>query len=623
MWALIKCECLRFRQWALGMAALHLLLLGNLYIGGALRASDVAIAFSGAILYALLGLIFGLLQVGSYRSASQWAYLVHRPLPPACIWLSLVSAAALLILGVIVAPLYLVILGMDLGSALTMDLRFYLLPLYLYGLVFACYLCGTFILLSSSRAALFVLALPALFMTRDAGLWIFLPQLAAVGLLLWLNRCAFKPDRQAHPASLAALLPTALAIQWGLYCALHVASSLGYEMGLMAIKHHPNYNPAPNTRAGFRSMPSAAAMQYAFADSAGPMLKRELGLAEIHRIGPRIGPAWNHLPFAQQLPFADRGNILIDRERSIEWHFSHDQMLFKGINSRSGADSGWMGSSGTIYPSAAGIPAAEYFGEIPLIVDDTSLVTRHALYSADFDNRHLALRHALQGDEEYRSLLREGKTAAVLSDRKLYFFDAYEARNGRGLLQPEVVVPLPRGLDNLNWIYVAELADGFALTFFYGTHLREGWDPALLVSGLLPLGGDFNLVTSRELDPVYPTWFTYQQYLISPLFAYVGKATWSAIEPHGEGSVSPQRLLSRPLPGGVRGGMLLTALLCALATALLSRRIPLSRRGRASWILCNALTGLPGLLSFLFLTDRCQAGDPALRAKVAGEAQPA
>lgn len=620
MWALIKCECLRFRKWALGMAALHLLLLGNLYIGGSLQASDVAIAFSGAILYALLGLIFGLLQVGGYRRASQWAFLVHRPLAPARIWLSLVGAAALLVLGVIAAPLYLVILGMDLGSALTMDLRFYLLPLYLFGLVFACYLCGTFILLSSARAALFVLALPALFMTREAGLWIFLPQLAVIGLLLWLNHCAFKPDRQAHPRSLAALLPTALAIQWGLYCALHVAISLGYQMGLMAVKQHPNYNPAPDTRAGFRSMASEAAMQYAFADSAEPMLKRELGIAEIHG----IRPAWNHLPFAQQLPFADRGNILIDRERNTEWHFSHDRMLFKGINSRSGADSGWMGVSGTVYPSAAGLPAEEYFGEIPLIVDDTSLVTRRALYSADFDNRHLVLRHSLQGDEEYRSgLLLEGKTAAVLSDRGLYFFDAYEARNGQGLLQPEAVVPLPRGLDNFHWVHIAELADGFALTFFYGTSRREGWDPALLVSGLLPLAeGSFNTVTSRDLDPVYPTWFTYKQYLISPLFAYLGKATWSAIEPHAEDSVSLGRLLSRPLPGGVRGGMLMTALLCALATALLSRHTSLSKRGRAGWILCNALTGLPGLLSFLFLTDR-HHGNTVFKADAAGEAQPA
>ncbi|SDJ60995.1 hypothetical protein [Microbulbifer yueqingensis] len=618
MWNLIKCECLRFRKWALGLTALHLLLLGYLYIGGALRPSEPGIAYSAAILYALVGLAFGLVQVGGYRRPSQWVFLVHRPLAPARIWLSLVAAALLLITIAIVAPLYLVLLGVDFGSAQDFDLRFYLLPPYLFGLVFSFYLCGTFVLLSSSRAALLVLALPALFLTREAGLWIFLPQLAVIGLLLWLNRCAFKPDQKAQPKSAAALVPTALAIQWGLYYTLYAVASLTFQFGQMALNQHPNSNPVPDTPHSIVGMEDTAAMQYAFGENEAPLLKRELAIAEVHR----AYAGWNHFPFPQQLPFADRGGYLLDKARNVQWHFSHDRMLFKGINSRSGADAGWMGRSGRIYPSTDGMAADEYFREIPLVVDETTLVTPRELYRADFDSRRLELLHALENDEEYRSGPQlEGKMAVAISNRNLYFFDAFSLRNGHELLQPDATVALPGSIDNLHSIYVAELADGYAVSFLYGTYERQGWSPALLVSGLLPLGGEFSDTSTRPLQPSFSDWFIYKQYLISPLLAYLSKATWSAIEPRHEGSVSLHTLLSRPIPVQVRTAMLVSALLCALLTALLSRRTQLESRGRAIWITCNAFTGIPGLLTFLCLSEWREADRDQAAAEVAQRAQ--
>ncbi|WP_346836988.1 hypothetical protein [Microbulbifer sp. SAOS-129_SWC] len=607
MWNLIRCECLRFRKWALGLAALHLLLLGYLYINGALQPSDSDIANSAAILYALLGLGFGLVQIGGYRRPSQWVFLMHRPLAPARIWLALVAGALTLLSVAIIAPLYLTLLGADLSGAQDLDLRVYLLPLFLFGLAFCGYLCGTFILLSSSRVALVVLALPTLFMTREAGLWIFIPQLAVTGLLLWLNRCAFKPDRQARLKSPTALVPTALAIQWGLYCALYIATSLGYQFGLMAIRQHPNYNPAPDTTRAITAMADSAAMQYAFGNQAPPMLEQELAIAAVHRAAPQ----WNHFPFHQQLPFADTDHFLFDKARNIRWHFSHDRMLFKGINVRSGADAGWMGRRGAVYPFSQNLASGEYFRGIPQILDSTTLVMPRAIYRVDFDNRRLEMRYSLEPQEHFRSGIQvEGKMAIAFSDRKLYFFDAFDVQNGHGPLQADAVVPLPQTRVNLRWVYAAELADGFALTFVCGNYGREGWDPAspaYLISGLLPLGGEFAVTRTRTLQPIYPLWFRYKEYLISPLFAYLNRATRSAIEPQSENSVALQELIARPLPQKISTAMLVMALFCALITALLARRTRLSLPGRAAWILCNALTGLPGLLSFLFLTDRHSA----------------
>lgn len=623
MWNLIKCECLRFRKWALGLTALHLLLLGYLTIGGALQPSDPGIAYSAAILYALVGLSFGLVQIAGYRRPSQWVFLMHRPLAPARIWLSLVAAALLLIAIAIVAPLYLVLLGVDLGSAQDFDLRFYLLPPYLSGLVLCCYLCGTFILLSSSRAALAILALPALFMTRDVGLWIFLPQVAVIGLLFWLNCCAFKPDRQAHPKSPTTLVPTALAIQWGLYCVLYIAISFGYQFGLMAIRQHPNYNPAPDTPKAISAMNDAAAIQYAFGDNSTSVLKKELAIAEVHRAYPQ----WNHFPFNQQLPFADANRFLFDEADNIQWQFNHDRMLFKGLNIRSGADAGWMGRSGTVYPYPDGLATGEYFREIPQIVDDAILVTPGEIYRADFDNQRLELRHKLESNERYRSGIQvQGKMAVAFSDRNLYFFDPFDVQHGHGLLQADAIVPLPQTDVNFRWVYTAELADAFALTFVYGNYGREGWDPTqsvYLISGLLPLGEEFSASNVRKLNQIYPLWFSYKQYLISPFFAYLNKATRSAIEPHSENSVTVAELLTRPLPKEISTALLALALLCALATAVLSRRSQLSAHGRTAWIICNAATGLPGLLGFLFLTDRRQREETTAIAAETGGVQTA
>ena len=82
---LIKSELTQFRGWALALAGVHLVALGFMARVVDLAQQPLVVHWVIGGLYALVGLLFGLYQLGSYRKPSQWLNLLHRPMPPHCV----------------------------------------------------------------------------------------------------------------------------------------------------------------------------------------------------------------------------------------------------------------------------------------------------------------------------------------------------------------------------------------------------------------------------------------------------------------------------------------------------------------------------------------------------------
>ena len=633
---LLKAEIVRFSPLAIAFAVAHLAMLRLSMTLTPLFAQEAGKISVGLLSYFLLGAIFGLYQMRTYRQSHLWAWLVNRPLEPRQIFFALAGAAAALAGLVVVAPIFLMTIYTDFLSAQWVDGRHYLMMPFLFAVVMFAYFLGAFIATSPRRAAFLVAGLASFFITREAmGQWVFLPLTIAVAWLGYLAFGAFRPDLDAPEKRrlplLATVLPVAYALFWLIVGGLALTRSLGiifYEHGPTGLSTfawndywdeghlpHVNYQNESDTMAhGLRLGDSERAQ----------LFLRQIDLADVYE---PWGPRLTRYPRRHQPFFNDHRHELVDQENEVYWTFSHDHMLFSGRHLRTGQNAGWMGADGSVALSVGDLAA---FPEVPYVIDSTWLVFPRQIFEIDFKRQRLDLRFEVHepGEQIAMPFSVHRSFVVAMSNQRLYLFDPRRLELENGLLEPLTSYDLPGQDRNLERLQIAEMIDSYLVSFVYGAQSFRDFHPARQIVVELPIDSTSSsaapaIIADVPLAAGFPDWFRRRGFILSPVLRHAHDLVWTAIGPQREERVSLGEILSRPVPTGIAAAAALLTALSLLITGWLLGRRRLAPSERRFWFLTTLVLGLPGMLACTLLTVReesaeVEAVEPSPRALTLG-----
>ncbi|HEX4954661.1 MAG TPA: hypothetical protein VF017_14815 [Thermoanaerobaculia bacterium] len=624
MRALIASELIRYRPLAVGVALAHLVVLRLAATLSPLFAPDLAKLGLALLVYAALGLALGLFQLGSARRPGQWTFLIHRPLSPGRIFGALTAAGLLLLAGVVALPLLAMTLWFDLATPQWVDGRHYPLGLYAWGIAAGCYLLGAFVALARSRAAFLAGVLVLFFLTREApGLSVFVPLLLVLAWLGLLARAAFKPDLGTPLSRPGAVVASALPIGYALFrgcaAAVLVASSLGTSVAEKGIGGFSSfawndYFPA-GTKDHVDYLDERSALEHGLAAAdADPALaerrrhlRAQLPLASVLELPPRGIERWAE---RHQLMLGDGRHDLYDDETGVRWSFQHAPMLFQGLDGRTGEAVGWLGLAGPVPGPVASVPAGQRFPEVPYTDGERLVFTRNKIWQVDFTRAAVDLRFELPPGETLRTPVAAAETFVVAaSDRTLYFFEPRDLKRPGVRVEPSVRVALPAEARHIARTLVAELVDGYLVTFVLGRQSEQDRHRAEQVVVEVGFDGRHEVVARRPLGQGFPAWHRHRGFWLSPFFQTAHDLAWTAIAPRRDARVTLGEMAANPPPSGVLALAGLVALVSAAGTGWAAKRRGLAPRQRLAWTAGALLLGLPGLLAFLALTAKDEALD--------------
>jgi len=584
---LIKAELLRFRVWAIAAALLHAATLGFFTRVVDPLQQPLFVYQVVASVYVVLGLLLGLHQIGGYRRPNTWLHLLHRPLPAARIALALATASGLLLTVVIALPL-LLMLAMQAGfSARVVDTRHLWLPLAAGLLGCIGWLGGAYALLAPRRYSVLVFALPAVFLLGDAS------GIAAIGVqwlvLIWLLGllvAAFKPDLSAPPRAGIAELATAVPVTLGIYL-LALLASMGYQIIWIALGSHPlNSTPPAGGFIETSRMRGDALLQAGLLqsrDDSAEVWSEQVELSEVVSLIAEFDafPKRDELTNPAPLEFDDD-------ERRVRWIFSHDRMLFSGVNLADRKHAGVLGSGSAETPLL--LP--------PLPLDGERVLTSNTLYAYDSELQQLNPRIALPPSETFAAPPAPlGAALLVLSDRALYFYDrrAFSERSDLQISRARLALPAPIG--SLERIDLIELLDGHLVSLVYGRAGVDGPFDAWQTLWQLAADGSAHEIARRELKPDFPLALRHYGWWLSPaLHSLRARASQLFAQPDPMRAHEP---VSRPVAiYTLAAALMLLALVVAIA---LSRRMPMSKAHQLVWCGACLIVGLPALLALWLL----------------------
>lgn len=608
-------ELRRFRRAALIFGAVHLLL--QLLVGrtqNVLEMNSVAHVF-GMGLFMLCGLALGLYQFGVYRQPGRWIWLLHRPMPPVRIFGAVGGASVLLIVLAVGLPALVALLCTERYTARVVDLRHYALVAHLVLLTVIGWLAGATIILSRSRMAFSVLALPLVMLSYLAsGFAMLVPALACIAILMVVAYASFKPDRLAPPAGWGMTIATALPLQLGLYCALSLVSMMLYMAALTATGMNPSSRPALNPD-GIYALAHKNSRQ---ALDDGLALSNDPRVPQWREALPRRQPTFI-MPLGRQYPVRDQASNLdkvswSDRDRSIVWTFSHDAMRFHGRDAQTGEDRGWFGLHGA--------NDTQPFPAVPVMPREDWIVTPQQLYSIDAGTQTTHQLLGLSGSEMLLAPVRRvpGLLDFSLTNQRLIAHPSTANGDGTGLLPIAWSIALPGPASDLDRVDVANLKEGTLLSFNFGHSMAAGARGSTQTVMFVAPDGKAELISQRVLTHDYPALYEHVEWWSSPLLC---AATSLRNIAYDKGLVPDQgdtwrtAELRKPRPPVAIAAALLLAVLSGLGAHRWLRATTLPARGKVAWIVACVLIGLPALFSLVALQPR------PVRQKQAAAARPA
>ncbi|MGH8075926.1 MAG: hypothetical protein ACREPE_01185 [Lysobacter sp.] len=605
MWDLFKAEVLRFRGWAIAFAVVHLLVLGFLT-----RVIDLAqqplmqVYLIFGCVYALIGLLLGLYQMGGYRRPNAWLNLLHRPLPHWQVAVALFGAGAALLAVAILLPMVVVATWQEVMTARVVDTRHLLLVLSALLVALCGYLAGGCTMLGNKRySACALVFLLLLFFSNATGLGAIAVQLLVLVWLATMIVFAFKPDLAEPPRRAAGVIATAAPLQMGLWFLLLLVGFGGEFVWIMQ-GSHPNNLPTPipgsSKEADNAEGKDLIVMGLAGStDAEAPLWREQAAISEVFTTGPSMGVVSTRNELTNIVPME-----FDDEIRRVRWVFSHDSMRFEGYSLANFHPAGTLGVEGD-----------NAFPTPPLPGPDSTLISSGTVYQYDSDAKLVLPRARLPAGEIVTGFAMIGERVALLSDRALYFYDGRELQTGDAVLTPRQRVPLPGKTGNLQRIDMMELLDGYLMSFTFSrwSHNGDGapYQQVLRVDG----PGRVTSVGRRELTHDGGVVYIYNSWYPSPVLYAVQKAAVNLFAGY-----APSRDVDRPpVP---RGAVMIAGVLMLLSlvgSIWYLRRTALSMPARISWIIACGLIGLPALLSlWLLYPEREQLDDvPLAQAAVA------
>lgn len=599
MWSLFKVECLRFRTLALIAAGVHVCALG--FGTRLIDLAQLSLLSDRALggVYALAGALLGVYQMGGYRRGSQWITLLHRPVAPARIALTLCAAAGVVLLGAVLLPAVLLATWQQGTTARVVDLRHWLLPGSAWLIAMAGYLAGAFWALRGLRTALAAVALLAWLAWADAtGPAMLAIELVVVAWLLALVLGAFKPDVEATPRGPLASALLALPLSAGAYLIL-MLMLFGFEFLWIAQGSHPLNStvPPPGGHTEVERMDARARMRLALREATPPDLERleaavtaskPQGLA----VRLREWPQRNAMANAAPLQFEDA-------ERRTRWTFSHDSMRLHGEQLLDGRAAGTLG----VGPRGQAFPAvAVPIGQLPgLPGEDTVLLAGDTLYRYESARERVVPLVRVRAGESITGAGRVGERWVLLSDQALSVFRASPAAGGGTLVAPPARVAFPDSNRRLSSLDMVALNDGMLVSLVYSelAHTEDGAQPRRVLLQVFDDGRPA-VIHAKALSFDYPALHRYRSWWPSPVLHTALERAQRLLAP-----TSPQpapRPAPIPVPVMVLAGCLMLA--SAVLATYRTQRVGMGKRARLGWIAFCALFGLPGLAAVLLMKPR-------------------
>jgi hypothetical protein len=591
-------ELRRFRNSALiyGVATLLLLvLLGQLM---ELATAEIEVHLGLLLLAMLSGLGLAVAQFVSYRQSSRWIWLLHRPLHRARILGAIMLASMTLIALALALPLFVVLASQMHFTRHVIDVRHVVGAAFLASSALSAWLAGAYIVLHRSRWAFVILVLPILLTMHQAAAGTVLALSVICNVLLaGLVYTVFRPNRFTGDDAVATA-GSAIPLQVGFYLALLWGGSTLFQMGLMLVGAHPlssdHVQPGSYTEtARFNPRETLLAGLAGSHDARAPAWR--VALAE-RRNAARVGPTMRQFAVRDMITNA-RQLRFFDGDEG-QWTFSHDRMLYKGLQTRTRASLGWFGSGG---PGDL-IP----FDSQPRTLRDNRgfsyLTNAHDIYQLAEQGRRLRhLLHVNGAEQLGGGIATLGQHTAVLTNRRLAILGS-----GAGQLSVEADLALPRPFGDLQAVDMAQVADGLLVSFAYGSRQNDGVAGSPQLVYLVAPGGQVQEVAQRELGHDFPLLFEHKDWWLSPaLHALVGLPDIlidkGMVPDYGADRFAP---LLRARPPAVWAAAIVLALLSGAGAVWWTRRVRMPARARVAWRLACLLLGAPALLSLMVLCPR-------------------
>lgn len=603
---LFKGELLRFRNWVIAAAAIHVAGLGFMARLVDLAQQPKLVYQVFGMVYAVAGALLGLYQMGTYRRANHWLNLLHRPLHRLRIAAALCGAGGVLLAVAVALPILAIAAYQEALTARVVDARHWLLPVA--ALLIACcgYLAGAYAVLANRRWSAAAALLPAAFMfTQAAGVAALVVQALVLLVLAVLVGIAFKPQLDEPPRRPLSVAATALPVQVGVYFLLWMLG-IGYEIGLTAIGRHPLNGGQPAADGYIQSgrMEPKERLLAGLASSRdpdAPLWREQVALSDVFVLYPL-----RDLPTRGQLTGTMQPLEFDETRRPVTWVFSHDRMRFVGRGSLDGRPRGELGVGEGNAPFAG--PAMPVGGGY--------LATPSVAYQYDEDQQRVFPRVRLPAGEVFATPPEAaGENVVVLSNRALYVYPGREAANTLDVLEPVLRMPLPAPVGKLGSAELIELLDGYLVAFDYTNGAWAGeavpYQQVVRIDG----AGRVHDVARRNLSFDLPLAYTMRNWWLSPVLRELClslQGAFAAPNPLDAGTIPPP-----PRNIALLAGVL--SVLSLLGAIVLTRRRAFPPLVRWTWVLACGAIGLPALASLWLLypaAGRAAAGATA-RARAA------
>jgi hypothetical protein len=597
---LLRSEWRRFRRLSLIVALFHgvaLLLMSRAFDVPQMGYEDQAAMLA---VYMLLGLVLAVLQVGSYRQTSRWLWLIHRPLPPSQIFAALAFSALAQLSVAILAPLVVFLVATHAFTNQVVDSRHYVALVVVLAFAMMAWLAGAHASTSRSKAAVAVLLAPLMLALHLASVWwLLVPVLLCVAWLAFIARHGFRADRAAPIVRHTVLLLTALPLQLGFFLLVFQLSKTGVAVVDLLGRSNTgrtvlSTDSDVDVNAMVRNIHVGTLTKglEKSRDSRVAAWREQLPLLEMIELNPDI----DRFPVRNQL-----GNVARpwwDDQRNIKWTFSHDRMLFRGRDGRTGASRGWWGTQG--------IGGDTPYAEVPAFG-----MTRDVLYAIDQDTQRQHQLVRLPAGEWFvaRPVKALDRTLLQTNRRVLAYRANREALSQFAPPELDWQISLVKDAPIPGSVIVAELLDGWLVSLYYYDgrefdgfeSLINAWqqvyhiDPdgkATIVGERRNVHGE-NITVGSVAVPVASWWVSPPLYALAhtPDLLNTGMTKLPRFEP------LPDVPLFYPLA--------ISLMLISLAAGYMWLRGAQVRPSRRRlWLVSCALIGVPALLSMVCLEPR-------------------
>ncbi len=587
---LFKGELLRFRLWAAVAGFINLVVLAFLSRMVDMAQQPIFVYQVFGAVYAAVGILLGLYQMGSYRKPNQWLNLLHRPLHRLRIAGALSGASIVLLLEAVAIPIVLVCLYQETMTARVVDARHWLLPVAGWLIAVSGYLAGAYAMVANRRYSFAAFLLPNLFLYAQAsGVAMLGVQLVVIAFLATMLAIAFKPDPAAPSRNPLAVLAVALPVQLGAYFLVWMLG-FGVELLWTASGTHPLNMPTP-PKGGYIEADRAEGKDMLLLgignsrDPEAALWREQIALSDVYTRYPlRNLPVQGSMTNLSPLELGDDENNL--------WMvYSHDRARFVARGLRDQRRIGEIGVGEAQAPFPA--PTMPYGA--------TYLYNAHAAYQYDSEQRRMFERIRLpRGEVMAGPPEPAGDNILVLSDRAAYFYPGREAMNGLDLLQPLMRVAMPEQVGKLSRMDVVELLDGYLVSYTYtwgvwSGELQHPFQQVLRVDGK----GNAKEVARRALSIDLPSIYTNRNTWLSPVLRALCLGAQDMFA-----AKDPLRARPEPMPAQVLWLAAACCLLSLLGALWLTRKSQLSMQGRIGWILLCGVVGLPALASLWLMVPR-------------------